>query len=74
MLSKFSNSFLKKLALIMNEVSLKPGEFLYREGEIDKHFYFVYSGEMEVFSMQQNGHYTKEVKLCKLDVKSFLYI
>jgi CRP-like cAMP-binding protein len=49
MLKLFSNTFLKKLALIMNEVSLKPGELLYREGEIDRRFYFIYFGEMEVF-------------------------
>lgn len=50
-----SNSELEKLAKVIKEVSLKKGEFLFKEGEDTKGIYMIRSGKIEINKVTPDG-------------------
>ena len=50
-----SNSELEKLAKVIKEVSLKKGEFLFKEGEDTKGIYMIRSGKIEINMVTPDG-------------------
>ncbi len=50
-----SNSELEKLAKVIKEVSLKKGEFLFKEGEDTKGIYMICSGKIEINKVTPDG-------------------
>jgi len=50
-----SDSELEKLSKVIKEVSLKKGEFLFKEGEDTKGIYMIRSGKIEITKVTPDG-------------------
>lgn len=55
LLEGIADSELEKLAKVIKEVSLKKGEFLFKEGEDTKGIYMIRSGKIEITKTTTDG-------------------
>jgi CRP-like cAMP-binding protein len=51
----------------MKEIILKPGEILFKKGDIDTRFFYVCEGEIELFVF--NEKYNSDIVFSKYSVK-----